>query len=703
MRILFFISILLLSVFAHAEVPQFIELKSSKTAYEVGEKGVLLVSVKTKPNNANSEVFLESTFQEAPLKIMMVSDTEGGSVTSSFTEAGSFTWEVRAYLQDRQLIKDLKLGILKSEQEILRLKELYRNESDTYKKTLLLSSIAEQETLIDQYSQQIKNNRLLVETKQLFVNVYALKKNHKMNLSEPLTVTTGKIDDTFNEGDSGEVTVSIHPDQISTQGPLKNEIQANWNGQPITAIQTGENSFKIVLTPSILIAGYHYLDVSLYVRNKKDSDSLLDAIVKGSSRKVSLELLRDSAVTPELAAYYQSEIDDLVLILSAFATVHEEMKVYVANVGKSINVLQGQVQYNLVSAGVNHTCAIRNDSLFCWGTNGFGNLGVGDTTRRIVPTPVISMQSGVTFVSSGNLHACAIKDGALYCWGDNAYGQLGDGTFDQRLTPTAVTNMSFGVTDVAVGETHTCAVKNGEAYCWGSNLNGELGSGDNTDYAYPNPVNTYDSITDVAAGTSFSCGITAMGSLLCWGANGVGQLGDYTNTSSSYPVQAYDIYGGVSRLSLSDSSACAVVYGALKCWGENTYGQLGSGDTWDYWFPSLVPGWDSDVTDVDVGKNSTCAIRYGQAYCWGRGASGALGTGSIQDELWPMEVYGLTSGVTSISHGGGFGCAVHSGELKCWGINNGGSLGNGTEWDGSLIPIVVNQPVNFKSRKKMRE
>ena len=42
-----------------------------------------------------------------------------------------------------------------------------------------------------------------------------------------------------------------------------------------------------------------------------------------------------------------------------------------------------------VAGGRNHTCGVRADrSLWCWGDNYSGQLGLGDTTNRYVPTRV---------------------------------------------------------------------------------------------------------------------------------------------------------------------------------------------------------------------------------------------------------------------------------------------------------------------------
>ena len=60
-----------------------------------------------------------------------------------------------------------------------------------------------------------------------------------------------------------------------------------------------------------------------------------------------------------------------------------------------------------VSAGGAHTCGVREDgSLWCWGSHGFGQLGLGDDrTDRLVPTRV-GTDGDWAKVSSGSKHTC---------------------------------------------------------------------------------------------------------------------------------------------------------------------------------------------------------------------------------------------------------------------------------------------------------
>jgi alpha-tubulin suppressor-like RCC1 family protein len=95
-----------------------------------------------------------------------------------------------------------------------------------------------------------------------------------------------------------------------------------------------------------------------------------------------------------------------------------------------------------LAVGEFHTCGVRSDnSLWCWGRNLFGQLGlgdIGDDTNRSSPE-ALSPGRVWRSVSAGFGHSCAIgDDGSLWCWGRNDLGQLGVGDFEPRTTPASV-------------------------------------------------------------------------------------------------------------------------------------------------------------------------------------------------------------------------------------------------------------------------
>ena len=91
----------------------------------------------------------------------------------------------------------------------------------------------------------------------------------------------------------------------------------------------------------------------------------------------------------------------------------------------------------LLSAVGVHTCAILdNDKVKCWGSNNYGQLGLGDFGQRKFPAQVAG--SDWTDVRLGYAHACGVRaDKTLWCWGSGETGQNGLGT-GFAATPTAI-------------------------------------------------------------------------------------------------------------------------------------------------------------------------------------------------------------------------------------------------------------------------
>lgn len=203
-----------------------------------------------------------------------------------------------------------------------------------------------------------------------------------------------------------------------------------------------------------------------------------------------------------------------------------------------------------------HTCALlATGAVECWGSNEFGQLGVGtELDFRTTPVPVSGLESGVRAIAAGgalhHAHTCALLDrGGVKCWGDNLFGQLGDGTHVERTRPVAVSGLSNEVTAIAAGDGHTCALlSGGTVKCWGWNDEGQLGDGTAIDRSRPVTVRGLSGVTAVAAGGGHTCALLSSGAIKCWGLNGYGQLGDGTRFSRRAPVKVLGLASGVSVL-----------------------------------------------------------------------------------------------------------------------------------------------------------
>lgn len=349
-----------------------------------------------------------------------------------------------------------------------------------------------------------------------------------------------------------------------------------------------------------------------------------------------------------------------------------------------------------VHTGGDHSCALGADgTLRCWGYNGYGQLGTGNTSNQ--PTPVlVPVGNGNTAIATGYSNTCALSSaGAVRCWGvyDRACNSFGC-SFAAHLSPTSVAGLASGVTAIAAGEFFNCAITTGGAVaCWGDNYDGQLGNLGTTD---PDPFTLFaidglgSGVLDVSAGDDHACALRTDGSVRCWGRNGQGQLGDGSSTDRFPPVPVAGL-GGVAQVGAGGSHSCARTdAGGVQCWGNNGSGQLGDNEPWFRSTPIAVPGLDSGVTALSTGAFHNCAVAAGGAVkCWGANASGQLGDGSTIMRPLPVTVAGLGSGALAITAGTDHSCAVVAGgAARCWGANAAGQLGNGGFQD-QLVPVQV--------------
>ena len=285
------------------------------------------------------------------------------------------------------------------------------------------------------------------------------------------------------------------------------------------------------------------------------------------------------------------------------------------------------VRFQSVSAGPVLTCAVSTaGAAYCWPYFTAGQTGsVGYTVPQTGPGLITAGLVFATVDAGGtgdlNDHACGVTNGAeVYCWGQNGYGQLGNGATNSiAWTPTLVGGLSFS--SVSAGGLHTCGVTTGgAAYCWGDNSSRQLG-GYSTGFGVPVAVLGGLTFVSVSAGAHHTCGVTNSGAAYCWGDDSAGQLGDGDSTSHLSPVA---VQGGLTFASVSagfDHTCGLTTGGVAYCWGRNDGGALGDGTTTPAFVrtPVAVSG-RLTFKSLSAGFGLTCGVTNpGTAYCWGEG------------------------------------------------------------------------------------
>ena len=181
-----------------------------------------------------------------------------------------------------------------------------------------------------------------------------------------------------------------------------------------------------------------------------------------------------------------------------------------------------------VVAGQAHTCVLAAGKVECWGDNTLGELGEDpDTvTSRTVARPVPGLDGIVVdeLVASAGLN-CARAGTSVYCWGSNLFGELAKevGEFG---TPTRIP-LPSNIDSISAGRSFACArSSDGTARCWGSNDSGQLAMSEDVPSAPPTLL-PLPNIGYIFGGNGrHVCALTTDAKAWCWGRNDDGQLGN---------------------------------------------------------------------------------------------------------------------------------------------------------------------------------
>ena len=333
--------------------------------------------------------------------------------------------------------------------------------------------------------------------------------------------------------------------------------------------------------------------------------------------------------------------------------------------------------------------------------NTYGTTTIEVTTNKLPNKVLVDVQvlrkNDITIpkVVSMNDFSVALKaDGTVWTWGYNYQGQLGLGDNSNRYKPTQVNIKD--VIDVAAGSNHVLALtKDGKLYSFGSNSYGQLGRQGNT--LIPQEIEGLENVIKIAASTYHSMALTSEGNVYTWGYNGYGQLGNGTSTSNAKPSKI-KIKNIVKIAAANQTSAAVDGDGNLYAWGYNGYGQLGNGTTNSQYFPRKVSSLDG-IIDVAVEDNTIIALNEnGNVFSSGYNKYGNLGNSSTQDRYKFENVKenseNILTNVKSIEAGNNYAIAIkEDGTAVTWGYNSYGQSSNGTTRN-NLLPVDLKYGVD---------
>ena len=294
------------------------------------------------------------------------------------------------------------------------------------------------------------------------------------------------------------------------------------------------------------------------------------------------------------------------------------------------------VRGKLVSCGYDHTMIIdTNDNIWGMGYNGYGQLGLNDKNIRVLPTLLPDIKAKI--ISCGANHTMIIDlDNNIWGMGYGYYEQLGLGGTRKIRQPTILPNIK--AKSVSCGDEHTIVIDlEDNIYVMGRNWRDQLGLGDHGSVYHPMLLPNIKGEL-VACGYNHSMIIDTDGNIYVMGYNKFGQLGLGDNNNRSLP----ELLPGLTAKSIScggDHTMIIDLNNDIWVMGRNNFGQLGLDDKDDRNTPIKlvnIKQLNGKAHSITCGQNHTLIIDLdNNSWVMGKNDGGQLGLGGGENRYQP--------------------------------------------------------------------
>ena len=283
---------------------------------------------------------------------------------------------------------------------------------------------------------------------------------------------------------------------------------------------------------------------------------------------------------------------------------------------------------NVVSihSTVNAACALKTDgTVWCWGSNATGKLGLTGVASSDVPVQVPGVNDVTTLYDdkNGALTAVIKNDGTVWVWGRGPVA--GGSTASEIAAPNQVPALT-GIVDLgATGSAAYALNGSGEVYVWGENTYGAFGNGvqeDSTGTTTPVQIAGLSNITAIEGGSQSAVALDTNGQVYGWGLserNSALVTKEETGTTQATVQPQFD---GYDQIALGRHMLAKTPTGEVFSWGANEYGQLGQGNTTGLDTPTQITGLSDIVQITSSNDNSYALDAKGDVYAWGRRTAG---------------------------------------------------------------------------------
>jgi len=301
----------------------------------------------------------------------------------------------------------------------------------------------------------------------------------------------------------------------------------------------------------------------------------------------------------------------------------------------------------------------KND-VWSFGDNVYGELGLGDTTNRNVPTKIPPVDCEAKYIACGENHSLIIDmNDNVWLFGKNYSGQLGLGDTTDRLVPTKIPSVegwNGKAKYIACGENHSILIDiNDNVWSFGNNVKVQLGLGDTTDRNIPTNIHSVEGWNGkakyIACGEYHSIIIDTNDNVWSFGNNNKGQLGlgDTNNRPVPNKIPSVEGWNGKAKYIECGGNHSIIIDMNDNVWsfGNNYSGQLGLGDTNNRLVPtkiSSVEGWTlkEKAKQIASGRSSSLIIDMNDnVWSFGNNQSGQLGLDDIENRNKPTQILNI--------------------------------------------------------------
>ncbi|XP_055231542.1 X-linked retinitis pigmentosa GTPase regulator isoform X4 [Gorilla gorilla gorilla] len=291
-----------------------------------------------------------------------------------------------------------------------------------------------------------------------------------------------------------------------------------------------------------------------------------------------------------------------------------------------------------LSCGDEHSAVVTgNNKLYMFGSNNWGQLGLGSKSAVSKPTCVKALKpEKVKLAACGRNHTLVSTEGGnVYATGGNNEGQLGLGDTEERNTFHVISffTSEHKIKQLSAGSNTSAALtEDGRLFMWGDNSEGQIGLKNVTNVCVPQQVTIGKPVSCISCGYYHSAFVTTDGELYVFGEPENGKLGLPNQLLGNHrtPQLVSEIPEKVIQVACGGEHTVVLTENAVYTFGLGQFGQLGLGTfLFETSEPKVIENIrDQTISYISCGENHTALITdIGLMYTFGDGRHGKLGLG----------------------------------------------------------------------------